>query len=120
MTFSFSLYIDDLIITDNNENMILAFKSDMMRRYEMSDIGLLYYFLKIEIKPREDSIFIYQKKYIENILKKFKMKNCNIVATSLVVNEKFMKENKSGEANALLYRSIIESLFISQLQDRIF
>ena len=66
--------------------------------------------MKIEIKPREDGIFICQKKYVESILKKFKMKNYNIVATPLVVNEKFMKEDESGEANALLYRIIVGSL----------
>ena len=102
-----SLYVDDLIITGNNENMILAFKSDMMRRYEINDIGLLHYFLEIEIKSRKDGIFIYQKKYVASILKKFEMKNCNVVAIPLVVNEKFMKKDESGEANALLYRSKI-------------
>ena len=90
--------------------MILAFKSDMMRRYEMNDMDLLYYFLRIEIKPREDGIFIYQKKYVESIFKKFKMKNYNIVAILLIVNEKLMKEDENDKANALLYRSIVGSL----------
>ena len=113
-----SLYVDDLIITDNNENMILTFKSDMMRRYEMNDIDLLHYFLGIKIKSREDGIFICQKKYVKSILKKFKMENCNVVATPLVVNEKFMKENEVVKPIHHYIEALLEAYFISQLQDR--
>lgn len=38
--------------------MILAFKNDIMKKYEMNNIDLLYYFLEIEINQREDGLFI--------------------------------------------------------------
>ena len=86
-----SLYVDNLIFTGNNEKMILEFKKEIMRKYEMSDLGLLHYFLGIEIIQDGNGVLICQKKYCESILKKFRMHGCKSVTTPLVVNEKFMK-----------------------------
>ena len=85
----------------------------------MNNMGLLYYFLKIEIKPREDGIFICQKKYVESILKKFKMENCNVVTIPLVVNEKFIKEDEMVEPMDHYIKALIKACCILQLQDRI-
>jgi Reverse transcriptase (RNA-dependent DNA polymerase) len=47
--FIVSLYVDDLIFTENDEKMMHEFKNDMMEKYEMNDLSLLHYFLDIEI-----------------------------------------------------------------------
>jgi Reverse transcriptase (RNA-dependent DNA polymerase) len=83
------------------------FKNDMMRKYEMSNLGLLHYFLDIKIDQREDGVFISQKKYVQNILLKFKMENYNPVMTPLLVNEKLVKEDGSGDADATQYKSLV-------------
>jgi Reverse transcriptase (RNA-dependent DNA polymerase) len=57
-----SLYVDDLIFIGNDKKMMHEFKNDMMKKYEMNDLCLLYYFLGIKIDQREDGVFIYQKK----------------------------------------------------------
>ena len=44
-----SLYVDDLIYTGNNKEMIQAIKEDMMKTFKITDLGLMYYFLGIEI-----------------------------------------------------------------------
>ena len=64
-----ALYVDDLIFTSNNGNIIEEFKMEMMKKYEMSDMGMLHYFLGIEIFQEDDGVFICQKKYVENILR---------------------------------------------------
>jgi hypothetical protein len=43
------LYVDDLILTGSNAEMIEEFKKDMVNKYEMSDMGLLHYFLGIQV-----------------------------------------------------------------------
>ncbi|KAL0383683.1 UNVERIFIED_CONTAM: Myosin-6 [Sesamum calycinum] len=43
----------------------------MMKTFEMSDLGLMHFFLGIEINQEKDGIFICQKKYSEALLKKF-------------------------------------------------
>ena len=105
-----SLYVDDLVFTGSCEKMISNFKSDMMEKYEMSDLGILHYFLGIGIVQNVDGIFITQKKYATSLLEKFKMIGCKIVHTPLVVNEKFQKEDGSGQADQTNYRSLVGSL----------
>jgi Reverse transcriptase (RNA-dependent DNA polymerase) len=107
--FIISLYIDDLIFIRNDEKMMHEFKNDMMKKYEMNDLSLLYYFLGIKIDQREDGIFISQKNYAQNILSKFKMENYNPVMTPLLVNEKLVKKDGSGDADAAQYKSLIVS-----------
>jgi len=47
------------------------------------------------------------KKYVENLLKKFKMDNCKIVATPLVVNEKLLKEDGAEKTNASIQEACL-------------
>ncbi|KAL0424004.1 UNVERIFIED_CONTAM: Retrovirus-related Pol polyprotein from transposon TNT 1-94 [Sesamum radiatum] len=51
---------DDLIYTGNNEKMIQVFKEDMMKTFEMSDLGLMHFFLGIEIN-QEKREYLYVK-----------------------------------------------------------
>ena len=90
--------------------MIEEFKEDMMKKYEMNDLGLLHYFLGIEIHQKEENVFICQNKYAKTILEKFDMRNCNSVATPLIVNEKLKKEDENKEVDASIYRSLVGSL----------
>ncbi|KAK6126757.1 hypothetical protein DH2020_039502 [Rehmannia glutinosa] len=90
--------------------MIMEFKEDMMKTFEMTDLGLLHYFLGIEIHQRKDSIFISQKKYAESLLKKFKMEGCKTVATQLDNNKALKKEDGSPKAHNSQFRSLIGSL----------
>jgi len=77
------LYVDDLLFTGNDVKMMQKFKQDMMQAYEMSDLGLLNYFLGIEVSQVKEGIFISQKKYTKSILQKFKMMDCRSVALPL-------------------------------------
>nr|ABA95820.1 retrotransposon protein, putative, unclassified [Oryza sativa Japonica Group] len=105
-----SLYVDDLIYTGNSEKMMQDFKKDMMHTYEMSDLGLLYYFLGMEVHQSDEGIFISQRKYAENILKKFKMDNCKSVTTPLLPNEKQKARDGADKVDPTIYRSLVGSL----------
>ena len=54
-----SLYVDDIIYTGSSDEMIQEFKMDMMKHYEMSDLGLLHHFLGLGIIQTEKGIFIH-------------------------------------------------------------
>ncbi|KAK2995750.1 hypothetical protein RJ640_007518 [Escallonia rubra] len=82
----------------------------MILRYEMSDMGLLHHFLGMEISQDENCVFISQKKYAENILKKFRMHGCNPNDTPLVVNQKLKKEDGGRKVDASVYRSLVGNL----------
>jgi len=64
-----AFYVDNFVFTENNERMIKEFKKEMMKKYEISDLGLLNHFIGMEIYQREKGVIICQKKYVENVLK---------------------------------------------------
>ncbi|KAL8117737.1 hypothetical protein AgCh_015570 [Apium graveolens] len=105
-----AIYVDDLIFTSNDEHMINQFKSDMMKKYEMSDMGLLHHFLGIEIHQQGDGVFICQHKYAEMMLKRFNMYGYKAMETPLGANEKLMKDDGGRKVDRTLYRSIVGSL----------
>ncbi|KAM1485555.1 hypothetical protein TB1_036396 [Malus domestica] len=109
-TLIVSIYVDDVVYTGNDAAMMEEFKEEMMKRYEMTDLGLLHHFLGIGVIQKASSIFIHQKKYAETLLEKFGLKGCKPVSTPLIANEKLKKEDGSEPADASLYKSIVGSL----------
>ena len=65
------LYVDDMIYTGNM--MLDEFKEAMKSEFEMIDLGLMKYFLGIEVEQSNHGICISQQKYGADILKKFKI-----------------------------------------------
>ena len=68
------------------------FKSTMKKEFEMTDLGLMKYFLGIEVSQTNDGIFIFQKKYANDVLKRFKMLNCNPTSTPIARGLKLSRE----------------------------
>lgn len=79
-----SLYVDDLIFTCNDLIMMGNFKESMKREFEMTDLGEMKYFLGVEIRQSANGIHIGQKKYAEDILKRFGLEDCNGVKNPMV------------------------------------
>ncbi|CAL9007544.1 unnamed protein product [Prunus brigantina] len=105
-----SLYVDDIIYTGSSRELMMEFKIEMMRQYEMTDLGLLHHFLGLGVIQAESYIFLHQKKYAKTLLDKFGFKDCKVVATPLAMNEKLSKEDGSEQADEGVYRQIVGSL----------
>ena len=52
------LYVDDLIFTGSNPSMFEEFKKDMAKKFELTDIGLMSYYLGIKVKQEDKGILI--------------------------------------------------------------
>ncbi|GKV50107.1 hypothetical protein SLEP1_g56822 [Rubroshorea leprosula] len=89
------LYVDDLIFTGNNANMFEEFKKAMTQEFEMTDIGLMSYYLGIEVKQNEDGIFISQEAYAKKVLEKFEMENCKPVSTPIACGTRLSKYDEN-------------------------
>ena len=105
-----SLYVDDLFVTESNSTLVEKFKYEMNNAFEMTDLGEMTYFLGMEIHQTQQGIFICQRKYAMEVLKKFGMANCKPVSTPLMQNEKLSKEDGAGKVDAGVYRSIVGCL----------
>jgi hypothetical protein len=79
------LYVDDLILT-GDEQLIHSCKEDLAKEFEMKDMGLLHYFLGLEIWQRDGELFVSQGKYAREILGKFHMEGCKPMDTPLPGN----------------------------------
>ncbi|XP_060675774.1 secreted RxLR effector protein 161-like [Ziziphus jujuba] len=77
----------------------------------MSDLRVMNYFLGMEIYQFSHGIFLSQKKYAVELLKKFDMEKRNLVDTPMVYNQKFELENGAAKIEVSTYRSLIGSLF---------
>ncbi|GKV14655.1 hypothetical protein SLEP1_g25495 [Rubroshorea leprosula] len=104
------LYVDDLIFTSNSTRMIEDFKRSMMHEFEMMDLGLMSYFLGIEVMQREDGIFICQKRYASELLRRFHMHNCNPARTLVEVGTKLFKEGDDVRVNPTFFKQLVGSL----------
>ncbi|KAL2240727.1 UNVERIFIED_CONTAM: Retrovirus-related Pol polyprotein from transposon RE2 [Sesamum indicum] len=78
-----SLYVDDLLATANKTDHIQDFKQEMMKVFEMIDLGFTSYFLGMKIKQGQSKVSICQKKYAKEILKKFKKEECKAARTPM-------------------------------------
>ncbi|KAK2983322.1 hypothetical protein RJ640_016060 [Escallonia rubra] len=79
-----------------NGKMFDDFKKEMAKEFEMTDIGLMSYYLGIEVKQIDDGIFISQEAYAKEVLKMFNMENCNPISIPIEI----YVDNKSAIALA--------------------
>ena len=61
------LYVDDLIFTGDDQ-LIKSCKEDLAREFEMKDMGLMHYFLGMEVWQKYGEVFVSQGKYANEIL----------------------------------------------------
>ncbi|KAF2288718.1 hypothetical protein GH714_011372 [Hevea brasiliensis] len=65
---------------------------------------------RFEVHQSSGGIFISQRKFTTDILKKFGMIDCKVVATLMNMNEKLQVEDGTGKGDASHYRSLVEGL----------
>jgi hypothetical protein len=99
-----------MLVTGSNAKLLAEFKTEMQDVFEMSDLGIMNYFLGMEIYQCSSGIFVSQRKYVVDILKKFKLESCKEVATPLTQNEKISKNDSEKLEDPSAFRSLVGSL----------
>jgi hypothetical protein len=85
------VYIDDLVITGSNCDDIKSFKEEMATAFKMSDLGLLHYYLGIEVKQRVRGISLSQGTYAMKLLEMCGLARCNPCQTPMKARLKLSK-----------------------------
>ena len=62
------VYVDDIIITGNNEGEIAQLKVQIGKEFKVKDLGLLRYFLGIEVAHGAEGVVLSQRKYVLDLL----------------------------------------------------
>jgi hypothetical protein len=107
--FICQIYVD-IIFGSTNKSSCEEFSRIMIQKFEMSMMGELKYFLGFQIKQLQKGTFISQNKYIQDILKKFGMKNAKPIMTPMGTNGHLDLDTGGKSVDQKVYRSMIDSL----------
>jgi hypothetical protein len=103
------LYEDNIFLI-GSERLIVKRKQELTAKFEMKDLGLMHYFLGLEVWKRTYDTFLSEGKYTVEILKNFGMIECKSMPTPMVMGLKKMSDTDSREIDPYLYRQFIGSL----------
>jgi len=100
-------YVDDFIFTGIFG--IEELKSVIKDEFEMTDLGLMRYFLGIQVHNSKTGIFISQSKYAHEILKRFNMVNSKEAPTPVIIGLKLTKKDKGSKVDPTLFKRLVGS-----------
>lgn len=89
------LYVDDLFLT-SDEPLMIKCKRKLASEFEMKDIGLMHYFLGLEVWQKSSEIFFSQAKYIVKLLEIFGMNKRKSMVTPMEINFKKLCGDAAG------------------------
>jgi Reverse transcriptase (RNA-dependent DNA polymerase) len=75
------VYVDDIIVTKNNKDNIELIKGKLKNKFDIKNLGFLKYFLGIEIAHSHGNLFLSQRKYMLDLLKKTEKIRCKPSST---------------------------------------
>ncbi|GJR94973.1 putative ribonuclease H-like domain-containing protein [Tanacetum coccineum] len=102
--------VDYIIFGSTKKSLCTDFEQIMHKRFQMSSMGELTFFLGLQVKQKEDGIFISQDKYVGEILKKFGFSSIRTTSTPMETNKALTKDEDGKDVDVHLYRSMIGSL----------
>ncbi|GJT78846.1 putative ribonuclease H-like domain-containing protein [Tanacetum coccineum] len=104
------VYVDDIIFGSTKKSLCDEFEGLMHKRFQMSSMGELTFFLGLQVQQKKDGIFISQDKYVADILKKFDFATIKTASTLMESNKALIKDEEANSVDVHLYRSMIGSL----------
>jgi hypothetical protein len=94
------VYVDDLVITGTKEVEVEAFKEEMKATFQMSDLGLLSFYMGIEVRQDSSGISLCQTAYAKRIVKLVGLTSCNLAYSPMEDRLKLNRNSTAKEVNA--------------------
>jgi len=76
----------------------------MKFEFEMTDLGKMRYFLGVEVLQSLNGIHLCQKKYTNDVLDRFRIRECNSVKNPIVPGSKLTREGGGKKVNATQFK----------------
>ena len=115
------VYVDDTIFMSNDKAVLDAEKAKISSKFAMDDRGEIHFILGMEVRRdrAKKIITISQKSYLESILSRFGMKDCNPVSTPVETGKRFNNLSEGEETvDIKLYQAAIGSLNYAAIATR--
>jgi hypothetical protein len=104
------LYVDDLILTGSDSKLLNHGKTIIKKKFEMTDLGFLHYFLGLQVLQTNEGIFISQSKYACDLLCRFHMDDCKPSPSPFQFGFNLTATCTSPEFDETLYHQLVGSL----------
>lgn len=105
------IYVDDTAFGGMPDKMVEHFVHQMQFKFEMSLVGELTYFFRIQVKQMEDIVFVSQSKYARSIVKNLGFEKASYKITLAEKDVKLTRDENGVDMDQSLTKSMIRSLF---------
>ncbi|GJY86333.1 putative ribonuclease H-like domain-containing protein [Tanacetum coccineum] len=95
----YKVYVDDIIFGSTKKSLCIEFEGLMHKKFQMSSMGELTFFLGLQVMQRDDGIFISQDKYVADILKKFDFSSVKTASTPMEPNKELIKDEEAKDVD---------------------
>nr|GEX73695.1 putative ribonuclease H-like domain-containing protein [Tanacetum cinerariifolium] len=104
------VYVDDIIFGSTKKELYIKFERLVKDKFQMSSMGEPTFFLWLQVKQKENGIFISQDKYVTEVLRKFNFSYVKCANTPVDTEKTLVKDADGNDVDVHLYRSMIRSL----------
>ena len=104
------VYVDDIIVASTNESISKSLIQDLSQQFKLRDLGVLKYFLGLEIARSSEGISICQRKYALEILTSSGMLGCKPTSTPMIPNLHLSLKDGELISDPAMYRSLVGRL----------
>jgi len=105
-----AVYVDDILVTGNNEAEINSLKSFLDDTFKIKDLGEVHYFLGIEVLHTDHGLLLTQRKFTTELLQEFGCNTARSVVCPLDYNTKLHSDEGEALNNPTQYRRLIGKL----------
>jgi hypothetical protein len=104
------LYVDDMLITGDDDEYIAFVKARLAEQFMMPDLGPLSYFLGIEVKLTSDGYYLSQHKYLQDLITRSGLTDTRTTATPMELHLQLRPNDGTPLVDPSRYRQIVGSL----------
>lgn len=106
-----AIYVDDSSLFGPSDELMGEIISLLKSEFKINDMGHLHWLLGIQIEYPDSGIVLSQRAFIDKILTRFSMQDCNPVLTPVDPNQQLQKsQDAETRASATTYQQIIGSM----------
>ncbi|KAK1410112.1 hypothetical protein QVD17_36645 [Tagetes erecta] len=104
------IYVDDILITGNNLDEITSLKSFLHDTFQIKDLGLINYFLGIEVLHTPSGLILTQRKFAKDLLTEFDISNQSSLSCPLPPNLQLKSNDGEHLNDPMQYRRLVGKL----------
>ncbi|KAM2637579.1 hypothetical protein EV1_022054 [Malus domestica] len=104
------IYVDDILITGNNNAHLSQFITQLGTHFAMKDLGPLHYFLGMEVSRTPSAFYLTQSKYILELLQKTNMADAKPISTPVPSGKRLSLYDGEPLSDGSSFRSVVGAL----------